>query len=444
MGESALATGVLPLLALGGALMAAIVAGTLIAAWLQRPREQVFFAPTDPVVAGLASVAFASGSSATRWLPAAVVRLALDGVLVIDDRREPGSGAGDGQSQSHGGARNAHARDRSARDRAAREVRLLARVDASGRLGAPDRMELPDDDLDIRLAPAVLRAERPTGHGRLQVGASVAVDRVVADNDDLRDATARAFAFAAERYREARPAGRFRAIAVGGGMGVVFGFISLMLDDDAAASIAWSAIVIGAVAIGLRLVLPRWIPLNAAGLVLRARSAELRAAVAETGANATTDPAPTTALSDAAPELLPWAVLFGDEATMRAVADAAESRGGAPAWYRTTGEFSAERFVSCLAVVGAALSQPIGVGGAALAKRADSRFGVPLIGDQRLLAGGYLAGAGLVLGSDTMGGAAFGGYDSGTGMDGGGAGFGGADFGGGFGGGFDGGGGFGG
>ena len=113
---------------------------------------------------------------------------------------------------------------------------------------------------------------------------------------------------------------------------------------------------------------------------------------------------------------------------IRLVAEVAEGSGVVPAWYRSPGQFSADRLVSCIALVAAELSQPIRVGGRALQRGDDSRFGVPLVGDTRGWGGGYLAG-------DGGAGAGYGGGGFGGG-DGGGGGFGGfGDGGGGFGGG---------
>jgi hypothetical protein len=160
-------------------------------------------------------------------------------------------------------------------------------------------------------------------------------------------------------------------------------------------------------------------------LQLRERAIRLREDIASADV-------PSTAIGE---PLLPWAVLLDEASVIRRVAEVAERSGVVPAWYRSTAPFSADRLVSCIAIMTTELSQPIRVGGRALQRGDESRFGVPLVGDTRWWGAGYLAGD---WGGGVFGGGAVGG-DGGF-ADGGG-GFGGFDGGGGFGGG-DGGGGF--
>ncbi|WP_172979786.1 hypothetical protein [Agromyces agglutinans] len=398
---SGLATAVLPLLALAGSLVAAVVVASLLVVWLQRPADGVRFAPTDPMVAGLLPVAFVSGSASARWLPAAVMRLAAAGVLAIRDER-----ATDVTDE-----------------RAARDVRLLLLVDPARARPSVAALETDESQrVEDGIARAVVAPGRTGDSFRFAPNTSVALDQVVGRNIELLEVTRAAFARAAAQYREPRPAARFRAITVGGVVGVALGLLSLGLQDEASMSISWSAIGIGAVALAFRPLLPRWIPLNADGLLLRARTHDLRELVVGMPVHD----------EQAAALVLPWAMLFDDQAVVRGFAAAAEACGRPPSWYRTTGEFSAERLVSCLALVGSALAQPIGVGGGLLARREDSRFGVPLIDDHKGWGGGYLAGGsgadgGGMGGFGGDGGGGGGGYDGG----GGGGGFGGFDGGGG-------------
>jgi hypothetical protein len=399
--DGTLAAALLPVFALAGSLTAAIAVGSLIVAWLRKPEDGIAYASTDPKTAGLLPVGFVSGIASKRWLPATVMQLAGEGVIAIHDQR------GVGDEEGH-----------------ARDIRLVVTTDNSMAVGAGAE---PGDTeygaVRAVLAPGLAGESSST----LARGSSVDVDRVVKQNELLVSVTRNGFREAAEWYREPRPAGRFRAASVGGVLGVALGFISLGLGDDAGNSIAWSAIGIGAVALGLRILLPRWIPLNAAGLQLRERAIRFREDIASADV-------PSTAIGE---PLLPWAVLLDEASVIRRVAEVAERSGVVPAWYRSTAPFSADRLVSCIVVVTAELSQPIRVGGRALQRGEESRFGVPLVGDTRWWWGaGYLAGdwgggvgyGGGVIGGDggfADGGGGFGGFD-------GGGGFGGGDGGGGF------------
>ena len=82
-----LGTALLPLLALAGALTAAICVGSLIVQWLRKPEGVTSLAVTDPETAGLLSVGFVSGGASARWLPATVMLLADSGVIAIRDAR---------------------------------------------------------------------------------------------------------------------------------------------------------------------------------------------------------------------------------------------------------------------------------------------------------------------------------------------------------------------
>ena len=389
-----LGTALLPLVALAGAVVAAAAVGSLIVAWLQKPKGSSDGAITDPNTAGLLAVGFVSGEASQRWLPATVVLLACEGVIAIEDSRVAGGGdAG-----------------------RARDIRLVFDSDPRVAFAGAQSRDSATGSLVATFGAGLVR------------GSTVAVDRVVERNDQLLDMTRGGFLDATQWYREPRPAGRFRAATIGGVVGVALGLVTLAFEGEAADSIAWSAIVIGALALGLRVLLTRWIPLNAAGLELRDRAKGLREQVvsSEVSSLAVGEP------------LLPWAVLFDEPAVIRRVAEVAERSGAAPAWYRSSAGFSADRLASCLTVVAAELSQPIRVGGAL---RGDGgRFGVPVVDDNKGWGGGYFAGSGGggIYGGDGGGGSGGGGFD-GRGSDGGG--YGGGFDGGGFGGG-DGGGGY--
>ncbi|MDR6906442.1 hypothetical protein J2X63_002128 [Agromyces sp. 3263] len=406
---------VLPLLALVGSLTAAVCVGSLVVGWLRRPDRGTSLAVTDPETAGLLPVGFVSGAAAGRWLPATVMMLAANGVIGIEDRRgiRSGDGHAAGTADAAGQAKDIHLVYDG-------EFPLsVFRTDAE----AGDRH---DGTLLAMLAPGL-----SGGSLMLRPGASVDVGRVVKDNGPLLTVTREGFRDAADWYRERRPGGRLRAATIGGIAGLGFGLLALSFGDDATNSIAWSAILIGGVSLLLRVFLPRFIPLNDAGLHLRERANELREVVAGTEVT-------TAAMGQ---KLLPWAVLFDEASVLRRFAEESEASDDPPAWYRSTAPFSAERLTSCLTIVSTQLSQPIAVGGGALRRSEDSRFGVPMIGDTRWgWGGGYFAGDG--------GGAwasGFGGGDGGA-FDGGGGGFDSGGGGGGFGdgggfGGFDGGGG---
>src|SRR5215204_5722509 len=85
--EGSLATALIPIIALVAALVAAVAVGSLLVAWLQKPKGSTAGAVTDPRTAGLLAVGFVSGGAAKRWLPATVVQLACEGVILIEDRR---------------------------------------------------------------------------------------------------------------------------------------------------------------------------------------------------------------------------------------------------------------------------------------------------------------------------------------------------------------------
>ncbi|WP_022894798.1 hypothetical protein [Agromyces subbeticus] len=407
-----LGTALLPLVALAGSLTAAVCVATLVIAWLRKPEAGGTLALVDPESAGLLAVGFVSGAAAARWLPATVMLLAVNGVIAIHDRRDardardvrevPGTGgAGGGVGGGAGAGLSASARGiRLAFDG---EYPLAARADVDS-AGA-------DGTVLAVLSPGLAGGSRT-----VVPGACVDADRVVMNNGLLLEVTRDGFRDAAEWYREPRPAGRLRAATIGGLVGITLGFMTLGAPDSPGNSIAWSAIVIGALALGLRVLLPRWIPLNSAGLQLRERAIRWREIVASTDA-------PSLAMAE---QLLPWAVLFDEASVVRRLAAVAEQAGTAPAWYRSSAPFSAERLASCIAVIAAELSQPIRVAGGMLQRGEDSRFGVPMIGDHKGWGGGYLAGGG----NGTFGDGDGGGFGDG----GGGGGFGGS-------GGFDGGGG---
>ena len=215
---------------------------------------------------------------------------------------------------------------------------------------------------------------------------------------------------AADWYREPRPVARLRAATAGGLVGVALGLFALSFGDDATNSIAWSAVLIGAVSLLLRVFLPRFIPLNDAGLHLRERADELREVVAGTEVTTTADGPEAAAVGGAVRRGIRAAPL------RRGISRASDAP---PAWYRSTAPFSADRLVSCLSIMSAQLSQPIAVGGGTLRRTEDSRFGVPMIGDTRWAWGGaYFAGDSGGWGGAGFGGGAFGGdggFDSGGG-----------------------------
>jgi hypothetical protein len=397
-----LGSAVLPLLALAASLTAAVAVGTLVVAWLRKPSPDTALAVTEPLLAGLLPTAFVSGRASERWLPAMVVRLACRGDLAIEDRRvvrdgEPGR---------------------------ARDIHLVFTGDAPATRDAAMRHGAGAPDAEADAALAIMTPGLTGGATDLVRGSSVDVDRVGRHNAALASIRLDGFLDAAERYREPRPVGRLRAAEIGGTVGVAFGLIEVLFGDGSAESIAWFAVVLGAAALVLRVLLPRWIPLNAAGMRLRERADDLRDAVAG---------APFAEIA-AGEQLLPWVVLFDQRDVVRRFAEVAERSGAAPSWYATTVRFSADRLASCLAVIGAELAQPVRVSGHL---PGGARSGVPIVDDRYRWYGygGYGGGYG-------AGGAGFegGGGPGGGGMDGGfGGGFDGGGFGGG--GGFDGGGG---
>jgi len=403
----------LPIFALIAAVIAAVAVGSLVVSWLRVPEPSGLVEVTDPKTAGLLSVGFAAGDAARRWLAATVVQLARERVVSIDDRRsgaEAASGAGlAGSVPPNGSHPRANVRLVFGSGNAEAE-RAVAGVLGGG--VASDR--------EGGVLAAVFEPGMTGGPHDPLPGTSVDVDRVVTRNGTLAAFTSEQFRQAIGWYREPRPKLRFRLATVCGLVGLAFGLLSIGLDA-ASASIAWSAIVISAIALGLRLLLPRWIPLNATGLLLRERANQLREIIA-------TAEVPTLASGE---QVLPWAVLFDEQGTIRRVAEVAEGSGGAPPWYRSTEPFTADRLVSCMAVLTAQLSQPIHVGAKAPWAHDDGRFGVPLVGDYRTWGNTYYYG------NSGFGGAPGpAGFDGAPGADG--SGFGG-DGGGGFGG-FDGGG----
>ncbi|MFC9558602.1 hypothetical protein [Agromyces sp. NPDC056965] len=399
---SSLSTAILPIIALVASLTAAICVGTLVVAWLRPPPPGDALAIVDAEEAGILPVGFVSGEAATRWLPATVVLLAVNGVIAIEDRRD---------------IREALDLPEGERGRA-KDIHLVF----DGEYPLAPRADVETDGADGTVL-AMLAPGLAGGSRTLKRGAIVDVDRVVKNNAPLLAVTRDGFRDAAVWYREKRPGMRFRVATYAGLTGVVLGFASLTLPDDPSRSVAWSAIVIGAAAVAVRVFLPRAIPLNAAGMQLRARANELRAAIE--GADV-----PSVAAGE---KLLPWAVLFGEASVLRSFAEVAATSGTAPTWYRSTAPLSVDRLASCLAIIAAELVQPIGVGGGLLQRTDDSRFGVPMIADTKGWGGGYLAGGGDggVFGDGSGGGGygdAPGGFDVGGGFDGG---FGGGDGGGG-------------
>ena len=362
----ALGPALLPILALIASVVAAVAVGSLVIAWLRTPEPTGLIELTDPKTAGLLSVGFTSGTAAQRWLPATVVQLACDRVITIDDRR-PGADVAGGRPKD---VRLVFGTSDAAARRSLAGVRAVA--------GSAD-----DGDPEAGVVAAVFEPGMSGGPREPTPGTSVDVDRVVTRNSSLASFTRNRFVDAGEWFREPRPSVRFRTASIGGVLGIVLGFISLGVDA-ASNSIAWSAIGIGAVTLGLRVLLPRWIPLNAAGLLLRERANQLREIVA-------TAEIPTLASGE---QVLPWAVLFDEAGTVRRVAEVAEGSGGAPAWYRSTEPFSADRLVSCLALMTTELSQPIRLGAKAPWKRDGGRFGVPVGYDGWGRLGGWYASDG--------------------------------------------------
>ncbi|MBM7829365.1 putative membrane protein YgcG [Agromyces cerinus] len=401
---SSLSTAILPLIALAASLTAAVCVGTLIVSWLRPPPPGDALAVVDAETAGVLPVGFVSGEAATRWLPATVVLLAVTGVIAIEDRRDIREAA-----------------DLPGERGQANDIRLVFDGDYPLAPRADVENEGADGTVIAMLAPGLVGGSRT-----LARGTSVDVDRVVKNNGHLLAVTRDGFRDAAAWYREKRPGMRFRVTTYAGLAGVVLGFISLTLPDAPSRSVAWSAIVIGAAAVAVRVFLPRAIPLNAAGMQLRARANELRAAIE--GADV-----PSVAAGE---KLLPWAVLFGETSVVRSFAEVAARSGTAPSWYRSTAPLSVDRLASCLAIVAAELVQPIGVGGGLLQRSEDSRFGVPMLADTKGWGGGYLAGGDGTFGDGGGGGFgdSGGGFGGGSGFDGGGGfdgGFGGGDGGGG-------------
>lgn len=378
-----LGSAVLPVLALVASLAAAVAVGSLVVAWLRRPDEVPLAAATDPLVAGLLPVGFVSGRASERWLPATVMRLACDGAIVIEDRRA----APDGEA---GPARDIHL------------VSTGRTPEMNAGAPAPGREE--GDAVVAILSPGLAG-----GSSDVVRGSSVDVDRVTKDNGRLAAIRRQGFLDAAQRYRERRPAIRLETATVGGTLGIALGLLEVVSGDGAADSIAWFAVVVGAVALGMRVVLPRWIPLNAAGLRLRERADELRATIAGTSFR---DVA-------AGEQLLPWAVLLDEPETIRRYADVAERSGTVPDWYATTVRFSAARLASCLASIAGELTQPVRLS-ARLPGSGEGRSGVPLIDDHKGWGGGYFAGDGGPGGGYAGDGGGFDGGFGGGGFDGGG------------------------
>lgn len=392
-GGGGLGTALLPIVALAASVTAAVAVGSLIVAWLRKPEADSGFAITEPRAAGLLPVGFVSGRAAARWLPATVMQLACDGVIAIQDRRDIRE---DTESRP-------------------RDVRLV--FDAGNPLLVGAAAE--PSDTEVGIVGALLSPGLVGESGMPVRGSTVDADRVVKANPRLAVATSIAFRDVAASYREPRPGARLKAASIGGVLGVVLGFVTLTFGERTSDSIAWSAIGIGALALGIRVFLPRWIPLNSAGMLLRERANELREDVASAAV-------PNLAAGE---QLLPWAVLFDEPSAIRRVAEVAESSGEVPAWYRSTDGFSADRLVSCIAVITSELAQPIRVGGRAVWMKEDSRFGVPLIADNQGWGGGYFAyNDG---GSFSGWGGGGGGFDGGGGGGGFDGGFGGGDGGGG-------------
>lgn len=387
---SGLGTALLPVVALVASLIAAGAVGSLIVSWLGRPRDDVIPSTTDPETVGLLPVGYVSGRASNRWLPATVVELALAGAITIEDRRD------------------------GAREGSARDIRLVFGAD----LPAVHTSESADDTADLVIA--MFAPGLTGGTGVVAHGASIPADRVVVRNGELVSTTRRRFGAAADVYRDPRPVGRFRAATIGGALAVGLGLLAVLLGEGGADSIAWIAIAIGAVALGVRALMPRWIPLNAAGLALRANAARRRDELAALDVR---DPATAEAV-------LPWAVLFDQADVVARIADVLGSREIAPRWYSAPEGYRPDRVASCLALTSAALVQPITVG----VGSGDGRFGVPLTEEYwvKQLRGGYFWDHG------RFGGFA---YDSSGNFDGLGGGFDGGGFDGGGGGGGDGGGG---
>ncbi|MFC9918227.1 hypothetical protein [Agromyces binzhouensis] len=386
-GGSGLGLAVLPLIALFASLVAATAVGSLVVAWFQKPRAAADPSLVDPETVGLLPVAYVSGSASNRWLPAAVVELALDGVLTIEDRR-PGGASEDVDS--------------------ARGIRLVYASDLpSSRAGTP-RDASPDLVLAV-FGPGATGTASVIAHG-----ATVPVDRVVVQNGELAWATRRRFLDTAGRYREPRPVGRFRTASVAGVAGVVLGFVAQFIGKGTDDSIAWIALAVGAVSLVVRAVLPRWIPLNATGLALRERANDLRERIA--GAD----------LRDvaAARSALPWAVLFGQDEVIARAAATLTLRDAESRWYGSSEPATPERLASCLRVAAGALVQPIAVG-----DRDDGRLGNRLLEQRGLNTdGGYFSetrgwGRGAIYGGaagDGFDGGGIGGFEGGGGFDGGG------------------------
>ncbi|MFC5860625.1 hypothetical protein [Agromyces flavus] len=189
---------------------------------------------TDPRTAGMLAVGFVSGEATRRWLVATVLELAEAGVIAIDDRR----GLRDGDEGR------------------ARDIHLVFDADSLMVGASADAGDPSTQVVASVFAPTQARRLRSgvtRGEYRGRPGPHPQPPLAWLTRDRLLDA--------AGWYRERRPVSRFRAATIGGVIGVGLGLLSLPGPEDD--SIAWIAVVVGALAIGLRVVLSSWVPLNA-------------------------------------------------------------------------------------------------------------------------------------------------------------------------------------
>lgn len=291
--------------------------GWIVASWLRRPNVAENTPGSDPWQAGVLAIGYVSGAAVERWPAAGILRLAAAGVISIIDERTDHDAEGDERSSS--------------------AVRLRFEVD-------------PDDPVARSRAGSVgwslvlaLFDGRPARGTQVEAAGSTDLAR------RIREVTVERFNAAARRYRKRAPDSPARVATFGGWFAVIGGFLAFAFGAAGSVGLGILAAALGAIALVLRPIVLRAMPLNAEGVELADRVRRSWQQI---------EHRPVTTAADME-QVLPWAVLFGDWGMVARLADVVERTRTVPGWYRPREAYSSARFASCMAVIGTEFSQPL-------------------------------------------------------------------------------------
>lgn len=363
-----------------GTIVAMIVVGVL---WWRGSIANGPDVAVAPDQAGLIAVIFVTGMGRERWLAAAVLRLAIEGVLRIVDE----GGVTSPGDDSPGG----------------RRIWVERRADGPDL----DRASEVDAD-DAGVARALFGGAAP--HAALRVPARLRSDMM----PELRTTWAVGTASARRRFMDVIPRRWRIAFVLGNTIAVVGGFAiaGYGLQTGEGYVLAGIAIVTGLVGFMVWIMIRlRMGALDPAGIDLRERSQPERLL------------SPTFGTLSEGARLLPWAVLFDRADVIARFAELVQQTKAVPDWYRCDHPFSAERLESCIAALrlGFARATPPAVTASDEEALAEFQaYRLTTMGERGLWAGVGDGGDGAI--GDWGDGGAFGGGFDGGGFDGGGGG----------------------